>query len=55
MKKISVRCSGQAQRQRLEEASKIDLGFPHEFLARPMTQAIMTGGLRIERRFGGGA
>lgn len=37
-------------RQRLEQISSIDLGFPHEFLARPMTQAIMTGGLKIDRR-----
>ncbi|MHC1550565.1 aldo/keto reductase [Phyllobacterium sp. K27] len=37
-------------RQKLEQTSSIDLGFPHEFLARPMTQAIMTGGLKIDRR-----
>lgn len=37
-------------RQRLEQISSIDRGFPHEFLARPMTQAIMTGGLKIDRR-----
>lgn len=36
--------------QRLEQISSIDRGFPHEFLARPMTQAIMTGGLKIDRR-----
>lgn len=40
----------ESQRHRLDEASRIDLGFPHEFLARPMTQAIMTGGLSIDRR-----
>lgn len=39
-----------AHRAQLEEASAITLGFPHEFLARPMTQAIMTGGLNIARR-----
>jgi aryl-alcohol dehydrogenase-like predicted oxidoreductase len=37
-------------RQSLEQISSFDLGFPHEFLARPMTQAIMTGGLTIDRR-----
>lgn len=36
--------------ERLEQISSIDRGFPHEFLARPMTQAIMTGGLKIDRR-----
>jgi aryl-alcohol dehydrogenase-like predicted oxidoreductase len=36
--------------RRLDEASTINLGFPHEFLAREMTRAIMTGGLTIEQR-----
>jgi aryl-alcohol dehydrogenase-like predicted oxidoreductase len=35
---------------RLAAASRFDPGFPHEFLARPMTQAIMRGDLRIEGR-----
>jgi aryl-alcohol dehydrogenase-like predicted oxidoreductase len=33
----------------LETASAIELGFPHDFLARPMTQNVMFGDLRIER------
>ena len=33
----------------LETASAVDLGFPHEFLTRPMTQNVMFGDLRIER------
>lgn len=32
----------------LEKASAIDLGFPHEFLTRPMTRGVMFGGARIE-------
>lgn len=32
-------------RARLDEASAIEPGFPHEFLARPMTRAIMFGRL----------
>ena len=31
------------QMDRLDAASTIDMGFPHEFLARPMTRAIMFG------------
>jgi aryl-alcohol dehydrogenase-like predicted oxidoreductase len=33
----------------LDAASAIELGFPHDFLARPMTQNVMFGDLRIER------
>jgi aryl-alcohol dehydrogenase-like predicted oxidoreductase len=33
----------------LETASAIDLGFPHDFLTRPMTQNVMFGDLHIER------
>jgi aryl-alcohol dehydrogenase-like predicted oxidoreductase len=33
----------------LEAASAIELGFPHDFLTRPMTQNVMFGDLRIER------
>ncbi|MDN3355991.1 aldo/keto reductase [Actinomadura sp. DC4] len=33
----------------LKTASAVDLGFPHEFLARPMTRNVMFGDLRIER------
>ena len=32
----------------LETASAVELGFPHEFLARPMTRNVMFGDLRIE-------
>ena len=28
----------------------IELGFPHEFLNRPMTRQVMFGGVHIERR-----
>ncbi|WP_369696709.1 aldo/keto reductase [Streptomyces sp. XD-27] len=33
---------------RLDEASAIDLGFPHEFLAR--NRSAMFGGLKVETR-----
>jgi aryl-alcohol dehydrogenase-like predicted oxidoreductase len=33
----------------LEEVSAIELGFPHDFLAAPMTRNVMYGGVRIER------
>jgi aryl-alcohol dehydrogenase-like predicted oxidoreductase len=32
----------------LEQASAIELGFPHDFLARPMTQTVTRGDLTIE-------
>lgn len=35
------------QRARLEAASAIELGFPHDFLARPMTRNVMLGGVEI--------
>ncbi|NEE04345.1 aldo/keto reductase [Phytoactinopolyspora halotolerans] len=35
------------QRVRLEKASAIELGFPHDFLARPMTRAVMFGDVTI--------
>lgn len=38
------------QLARLQAASAIDLGFPHDFLARPMTKAIVSGGLDIRPR-----
>lgn len=38
------------QRARLEAASAVDLGFPHEFLARPLTRAVMFGDVRIAPR-----
>jgi aryl-alcohol dehydrogenase-like predicted oxidoreductase len=34
----------------LEKASAIDFGFPHEFLARPMTRTVTFGGVVIEPR-----
>jgi aryl-alcohol dehydrogenase-like predicted oxidoreductase len=40
----------EGQRARLQAASAIDLGFPHDFLARPMTRAIVSGGLDIRPR-----
>ncbi|WP_246683626.1 aldo/keto reductase [Labrys sp. KNU-23] len=38
------------QRSRLEAASAIELGFPHDFLNRPMTRNVMFGGLKIPTR-----
>ncbi len=38
------------QRARLHAASAIEPGFPHEFLARPMTRAIMFGGRPVPTR-----
>jgi aryl-alcohol dehydrogenase-like predicted oxidoreductase len=35
----------------LEAASAVELGFPHDFLNRPMTRGVMYGGLRIEPAF----
>jgi aryl-alcohol dehydrogenase-like predicted oxidoreductase len=46
---LDVRFSAE-QRERLEEASAIELGFPHEFLQRPMTRAVALGEVRIEAR-----
>jgi aryl-alcohol dehydrogenase-like predicted oxidoreductase len=34
----------------LEEASAIELGFPHEMIARPMTRTVMLGGVTIHPR-----
>ncbi|WP_454848646.1 aldo/keto reductase [Rhizobium binxianense] len=38
------------QRARLEAASAVELGFPHDFLARPLTRGVMFGETRIEAR-----
>jgi aryl-alcohol dehydrogenase-like predicted oxidoreductase len=38
------------QRARLEEASDIELGFPHEFLARPLTRNVTFGDVKIAGR-----
>jgi aryl-alcohol dehydrogenase-like predicted oxidoreductase len=35
---------------RLEAASRIELGFPHDFLQRPLTQAVTFGNVRIAPR-----
>lgn len=43
---LDVRLSD-AQRARLEEASAVELGFPHDFLARPMVRNVVFGGVRI--------
>ncbi|MGH3784973.1 MAG: aldo/keto reductase [Pseudonocardiaceae bacterium] len=32
----------------LEQASAVDLGFPHEFLTRPLTRGVMFGDIKIE-------
>jgi aryl-alcohol dehydrogenase-like predicted oxidoreductase len=32
----------------LEKVSGIELGFPHDFLARPMTRNVMFGGIQLE-------
>jgi hypothetical protein len=33
----------------LEKVSAIELGFPHDFLARPLTRNVMFGDVEIER------
>ncbi|TWD82322.1 aryl-alcohol dehydrogenase-like predicted oxidoreductase [Kribbella amoyensis] len=33
----------------LEEASRIELGFPHDFLNQPLTQSVTRGDVRLER------
>jgi hypothetical protein len=38
------------QKKRLDEASAIDLGFPHAFLQRALTRNVMFGDLKIEAR-----
>jgi len=39
-----------SQLDSLEKVSAIELGFPHDFLARPMTRNVMTGGVKIATR-----
>jgi len=39
-----------AQRARLEAVSRIELGFPHDFLAMDMTKGVMFGGAKIQPR-----
>ena len=38
------------QRARLEEASDIELGFPHEFLQRPLTRNVTFGDVKVAAR-----
>jgi aryl-alcohol dehydrogenase-like predicted oxidoreductase len=38
------------QRVRLDKASAIELGFPHDMLKRPMVQQVLTGGAQIPTR-----
>jgi diketogulonate reductase-like aldo/keto reductase len=38
--------------RRLEAASAITLGFPHDFIASDMVRGIVAGGTTIERRGG---
>jgi aryl-alcohol dehydrogenase-like predicted oxidoreductase len=40
----------EAQRARLAEASAIEPGFPHDFLAKPLTRAVMFGDVKIAPR-----
>ncbi|MEV0294087.1 hypothetical protein [Nocardia sp. NPDC050710] len=37
-----------AQLARLDQASAVDLGFPHDFLARLMTRSVTFGDLKVE-------
>ncbi|TCV94020.1 aryl-alcohol dehydrogenase-like predicted oxidoreductase [Luteibacter rhizovicinus] len=37
------------QARRLDEISVIELGFPHDFMARPLTNGIITGGTKVRR------
>lgn len=39
-----------SHRARLEEASAIELGFPHDFLQRPLTRSVMFGNVKLEAR-----
>lgn len=43
----------ESQRARLETASAVELGFPHEFLKRPLTRAVAFGGIEIPARRAG--
>ena len=39
-----------AQLVALDEASAVPLGFPHDFLALPMTREVMSGGVALRAR-----
>ncbi|WP_437500068.1 aldo/keto reductase [Sorangium sp. So ce1099] len=36
-----------SQRARLDQASAVELGFPHDFLARPLTRSVVFGDVKI--------
>ncbi|KYF90851.1 aldo/keto reductase [Sorangium cellulosum] len=38
------------QRARLDRASAVELGFPHDFLARPLTRSVVSGDVKIAAR-----
>jgi hypothetical protein len=40
---------GEAEAVRLAQASAVELGFPHDFLARPLTRNVMFGGVKLSR------
>ncbi|MFB4264184.1 aldo/keto reductase [Nonomuraea sp. GTA35] len=44
---LDVRFTG-AQIATLAEASEVDLGFPHEFLRRPMSRGVISGGVTLD-------
>jgi aryl-alcohol dehydrogenase-like predicted oxidoreductase len=46
---LDVRLS-EEHRARLERASAIELGFPHDFLTRPMVREVVFGGLQVAPR-----
>lgn len=41
---------GEEQRRRLDQASAISLGFPHDFMALPQTRQVLFAGARIQPR-----
>jgi aryl-alcohol dehydrogenase-like predicted oxidoreductase len=46
---LDIELSAEHQRK-LDEPSRIDLGFPHDFLERPLTQSAAFGNLKVPRR-----
>jgi aryl-alcohol dehydrogenase-like predicted oxidoreductase len=45
---LDVALDGDAM-QRLDAVSAIKLGFPHDFMALPMTQGVLSGGSSVRR------
>jgi aryl-alcohol dehydrogenase-like predicted oxidoreductase len=45
---LEVKLTGEP-RARLEAASAVELGFPHDFLARPLTRSVAFGGIEVFR------